>query len=41
VVRCANLISARGKKDMSPWMQQFTQMIEDYCLRKQNVEDSH
>ena len=31
VVRYDNLICARGKKDMSPWMQQFVPMIED-CL---------
>ena len=29
VVRCGNLICARGKKDMSPWMQQFVPMIEE------------
>lgn len=30
VVRSANLICARGKKDISPWMRQFSQMIHDY-----------
>jgi len=34
VVRCGNLICARGKKDMSPWMQQFIPMIEDHLARK-------
>lgn len=33
VVRCGNLICARGKKDMSPWMQQFVSMIDDYLDR--------
>ena len=30
VVRCGNLICARGKKDMSPWMQQFVSMIQNH-----------
>ncbi len=30
VVRSGNLICARGKKDMSPWMKQFNQMIREY-----------
>ena len=30
VVRCENLICARGKKDMSGWIKQFVGMIEDY-----------
>ena len=30
VVRSKNLICARGKKDMSEWMKQFTRMIQDY-----------
>ena len=34
VVRCGNLICARGKKDMSPWMQQFVPMIEDCLARR-------
>ena len=29
VVRCENLICARGKKDMSEWMKQFARMIQD------------
>ena len=33
VVRCGNLICARGKKDMSPWMRQFVPMIEDALAR--------
>lgn len=30
VVRSENLICARGKRDLSPWMGQFSQMIRDY-----------
>jgi putative intracellular protease/amidase len=30
VVRSGNLICARGKKDMPPWMRQFVKMIEEY-----------
>ncbi|MCX8155956.1 MAG: DJ-1/PfpI family protein [Verrucomicrobiae bacterium] len=30
VVRCGNLLCARGKKDMSLWMRQFVSMIQDY-----------
>ncbi len=30
VVRDGNLICARGKKDISPWMKEFAQMIKDY-----------
>jgi protease I len=30
VVRDGNLICARGKKDISPWMKEFVQMIEDF-----------
>ena len=30
VVRCGNLICARGKKDMSPWMREFVTMIEGW-----------
>ena len=30
VVRSGNLICARGKKDMSPWMKQYDQMIQNY-----------
>lgn len=33
VVRDGNLICARGKKDMSPWMQQFVFMIEEHLAR--------
>lgn len=28
VVRDGNLICARGKKDMAPWMKEFVAMIE-------------
>ena len=38
VVRCGNLICARGKKDMSPWMQQFVPMIEDQLARMKTIE---
>ena len=38
VVRCGNLICARGKKDMSPWMQQFVPMIEDHLTRMKAIE---
>ena len=38
VVRCGNLICARGKKDMSPWMQQFVPMIEDHLARMKTIE---
>ncbi len=30
IVRDGNLICARGKKDISPWMKEFVQMIEDH-----------
>jgi protease I len=30
VVKHGNLICARGKKDISPWMKEFVQMIEDF-----------
>ncbi len=30
VVRDGNLICARGKKDISPWMKEFVGMIEEY-----------
>jgi protease I len=33
VARCGNLICARGKKDMSPWMKQFIVMIENQLAR--------
>jgi len=36
VVRCANLLSARGKKDMSLWMKQFNQMIHEYLAQNKN-----
>ena len=35
VVRCGNLICARGKKDMSEWMKQFTRMIEEHIASGQ------
>jgi protease I len=38
VVRDGNLICARGKKDMSPWMQQFVAMIEDHLARMKTLE---
>ena len=28
----------RGKKDMSPWMQQFVPMIEDHLTRMKAIE---
>ena len=31
VVRAGNLICARGKKDLSDWMKQFSRMIADYA----------
>lgn len=34
VVRSGNLLCARGKKDMSAWMKQFTGMIDDYLNQK-------
>lgn len=37
VVRCGNLICARGKKDMSPWMQQFVPMIEDHLAQMEAI----
>ncbi len=30
VVRCGNLVCARGKKDISPWMRIFVPMIEEF-----------
>lgn len=30
VVKDGNLICARGKKDISPWMKQFVEMIKEY-----------
>ena len=33
VVRDGNLICARGKKDISPWMKAFVQMIEDHLSK--------
>ena len=33
VVRDGNLICARGKKDISPWMKEFVQMIEDHLSK--------
>jgi protease I len=33
VVRSDNLICARGKKDMSPWMNQFVKMIEEHLAQ--------
>jgi protease I len=36
VVRDGNLICARGKKDMAPWMKEFVAMIEDH-LRRANT----
>ena len=30
VVRSGNLLCARGKKDISPWMKMFTDMIREY-----------
>ncbi len=30
VVRCGNLVCARGKKDISPWMRTFVPLIEEY-----------
>jgi len=38
VVRCGNLICARGKKDMSPWMQQFVLMIEDHLVQMKGAK---
>jgi protease I len=38
VVRSGNLVCARGKKDMSPWMQQFVAMIEDHLARMKTLE---
>ena len=40
VVRSGNLICARGKKDMSPWMQEFASMIEDCLAGKKATPES-
>jgi len=37
VVRSGNLLCARGKKDMSAWMKQFTEMIDDYLNTNDDV----
>ena len=37
VVRSENLLCARGKKDMSAWMKQFTQMIDDYLKQNERL----
>jgi protease I len=37
VVRSGNLLCARGKKDMSAWMKQFTQMIDDYLNQNERL----
>ena len=34
VVQDGNLICARGKKDISPWMKQFVGMIEEYIAKR-------
>ena len=36
VVKDGNLICARGKKDISPWMKEFAQMIRDYVSTRQD-----
>lgn len=33
VVRSGNLICARGKKDLPPWMRQFAEMVHEYRVR--------
>ena len=33
VVRCGNLVCARGKKDISPWMRIFVPMIEEFVAK--------
>ncbi len=38
VVRDGNLICARGKKDISPWMKQFVHMIETHLFRKEKSD---
>ena len=38
VVRDGNLLCARGKKDISPWMKQFVSMIEANLSRKKNTK---
>ena len=38
VVRDGNLLCARGKKDISPWMKQFVSMIETHLSRKKNTK---
>ncbi len=40
VVRAGNLICARGKKDLSPWMRQFVQMIQESLARTESGGDS-
>jgi len=37
VVRSGNLLCARCKKDMSAWMKQFTQMIDDYLNQNERL----
>ncbi len=34
VVRDGNLLCARGKKDISPWMKQFMKMIEEQIAKE-------
>jgi hypothetical protein len=35
--RPGNLLCARGKKDMSAWMKQFTRMIDDYLSQNERL----
>ena len=39
VVRCGNLVCARGKKDISPWMRVFVPMIEEYVARRSTWDE--
>lgn len=38
VVKDGNLLCARGKKDISPWMKQFVKMIETHLAAKKNTK---
>ena len=39
VVRSGNLLCARGKKDMSAWMQEFVPMIENHLISSKTNAD--
>jgi len=39
VVHTGNLVCAQGKKDLSPWMRQFVQMIEEYLAQTKSGGD--